>query len=38
MRWLTLRPFASYRNRDSSIDSESFEDVMVGAELLLRFE
>jgi hypothetical protein len=38
LRWMTLRPFASYRNRDSNIDSESFEDVMVGAELLLRFE
>jgi hypothetical protein len=38
LRWLTLHPFASYRNRESNFGSESFEDVMVGAELLLRFE
>ena len=38
LRWLTLRPFASYRNRDSNVDSQSFEDVMVGAELMMRFE
>lgn len=38
LRWLTLRPFASYRNRDSSFADESFEDVMLGAELRLRFD
>ncbi|WP_299692205.1 outer membrane beta-barrel protein [Hydrocarboniphaga sp.] len=38
LHWLTLRPFASYRDRNSNVDTESFDDMMLGAELLLRFE
>ena len=37
LRWLTLRPYAGYRNRESSLDTESFEDVITGAELRARF-
>ena len=38
LHWLTLRPFLTYRDRSSSFDSESFDNLMIGAELGVRFD